>query len=141
MLIVCRSAGERWTLWQRTARIAPIAELVLLRVGITEDVKAKQLDEQHARHARHTDPHGVDRKVLRLQAVDERHPRKVADAEHEAKPVGSDVHLRERHSLIVNRIKRVPGVEDQHKHHALGDLTKAHVLLAHAADVDQSPQD
>ncbi|KAI3481015.1 hypothetical protein L1887_56841 [Cichorium endivia] len=122
--------------------VGSVAELVLLGVGLAEDVVAGEVDGDDGGGAGDAEVDGVEGEVARLEAVDEGDPYEVADGEHESEAVGGDVHGGEDGRLHEEGVGDVPEVESADEGHGVGDATaQLDVLVAGAADVENGPED
>jgi hypothetical protein len=72
--------------------ILSVAEIVLLGVGVAEDVIADQVYEDDGSGGKRPEFHGVEDEVAGLEGVHERHPCQIAKGEHETESVGGDIH-------------------------------------------------
>ena len=86
-----------------TLGVAAIPEVVLLSVGVTEDVIAHQVNCDDQRGLDRAKFDLVEHQVAGLQGVDERDPGKVSDCEHKAEPIAGDVHRGEDGGLCCDR--------------------------------------
>lgn len=121
--------------------VSPVAELVLFRVGFTEDVVSDEVDADNGSSAGDAEADGAEGEVARLETVDKGHPDQVANREHETKAIGGDVHGGEDGRLHEKRISDVPEVEGADERHAIGDAAvQLDILVARTADVKESPE-
>lgn len=73
-------------------RVGTVAELILLGVGLTEDVISDQVDADDSSSAGNAEVDRMESKVASLQAIDEGDADKITDREHEPETIGGDVH-------------------------------------------------
>eukprot|EP00754_Rhynchopus_humris_P025004 Rhum_TRINITY_DN14924_c30_g1::Rhum_TRINITY_DN14924_c30_g1_i1::g.129208::m.129208 len=125
---------------RRAVRVAP--ERILLRVGQAEHTEAQQVeeDENEGRHLR-GEVRVVVHQVPCLQCVRERHPRKVAEAQHVAETVAGHVHRRQDGALLVERVPDVQALAEHNQVHRQGVVAQHLLLLDHHAEVDDHPSD
>lgn len=116
-----------YTLW-----VSSIAEIVLLPVSCSENVVANVVDSEDDGSPHRTQLNLIEYEIPCLQRVHEGNPGKIADSEHKAKSVSSDVHRRENGwlwkftngvtilnlvYLVVQSISDIPSLECQYQPH------------------------
>ena len=157
----CRPHLERKTR-RRAFWVLAVSEIVLLRVGVAEDVVPDQIhhDDRSSGHRAEFDR--VECQIAGLEGVHKGDPRQVTYRQHVPKSIRGDIHRRENRRLdpnlstnpslerendtylIVQRIDDVPRLEREDEPEGVGHLREPATpdgLLAEHADVDQHPQD
>jgi hypothetical protein len=76
-----------------------IAEVVLLAIGISEDVIPQEIDEQDTQDTEKAEFDMVEGEITGLKSVNERNKCEVADSKHESETITCDVHRREQCGL------------------------------------------
>lgn len=79
----------------RTLWVSSVAEVILLTIGISEDIVTKEVHTNNRCSPSGTQFNLVEDQIPRLERVNARNPTKIADGEHEPKPVSGDIHLGE----------------------------------------------
>lgn len=122
-------------------RIGTVAELVLFRVGFTEDVVSDEVNADDGSSAGDAKVDRMESKVASLKTIHKGNPDEVSDGKHEPETVGGNVHGGEDGRLHEQSVSDVPKVESANEDHAVGDTAvKLNVLVAGTANVEDSPE-
>lgn len=145
---------------QRTLWVLSIPKVILLAIGSSEDVVSDEVDKENSNGQGKAELDGIEHQITRLEAVREGEPAEIANRQHEAESVGSDVHLGEntglckavnersesggRCHLIIERVDHVSGLEEEDEPHRVGhvgETAATRSLLTDHADVVEDPKD
>lgn len=127
-----RQAGHFWI-------VGIAAEEVLLRVGGSEDIQTSNKHSTGSSNARPSKVNWVDGEVTSLGRIQEWYPSEVAECQHIAEAVGSDIHHRHDSSLQVLSVEHVIGLESRNENDAVRNIAVSPILLSNEGQIYENP--